>query len=125
MPIVEARDLDASLLDGDGRRKAVDLVDVRLLHHFRELAGVSREQLDIAPLALGIDGVEGERGFPRTREPGEHHQLVPRDGSVEVLEVVLARAADHDRPAAEQSFDGFGRVLGRAERGAPANWVQP
>ena len=36
---------------------------------------------------------------------------------VDVLEVVLARAADDDRPAAEQSFDALSfDVLGRATR---------
>ena len=95
------------LLDRDRRREAVDLVDVRLLHHFEELAGIGRERLDIAPLPLGVDGVEGERGLARAREPGEHDQLVARNGEIDVLEVVLARAADHDRPAAEQSFDGL------------------
>ena len=42
------------------------MVDVRLLHHVEELARVSREQLDIAALALGIDGVEGERSICRS-----------------------------------------------------------
>ncbi len=37
------------------------MVDVRLLQHVEELAGIGRQRLDIAPLALGIDGVEGER----------------------------------------------------------------
>jgi hypothetical protein len=36
------------------------MIDVRLLHHVEELAGVGRKRLDIAALALGIDGVEGE-----------------------------------------------------------------
>ena len=85
----------------------------------QELARVGRERLDVAPLALGVDRVEGERGLARAGEAGEHDQLVARDGQVDVLEVVLARAADHDRPAAEQRFDGLsvdglGRVLGRA-----------
>jgi hypothetical protein len=51
------------LLDRDGGREAVDLVDVRLLHHLQELPRIGREAFDIAALALGIDGVEGERGF--------------------------------------------------------------
>ena len=84
------------LLDGDGRRQAVDLVDVRLLHHLQELAGIGRQALDIAALALGIDGVEGERGFAGAGQAGEHDQLVARDGDVDVLEIVLARAADGD-----------------------------
>ena len=53
------------LLDGDRRRQAVDLVDVRLLHHLQELARIGRQRFDVAPLALGVDGVEGERRFAR------------------------------------------------------------
>ena len=49
------------LLDGDRRREPVDLVDVRLAHHLQELARVGRERLDVAPLPLGVDRVEGER----------------------------------------------------------------
>ena len=36
------------------------MLDVRLLHHLQELAGVGGQALDVAPLPLGIDGVEGE-----------------------------------------------------------------
>ena len=84
------------LLDRDGGGEAVDLVDVRLLHHLQELAGVGGQQFHVAALAFGIDGVEGERGFARAREPGEHHQLVARDLEIDVLEIVLAGAADRD-----------------------------
>ena len=85
------------LLDRDRRRQAVDLVDIRLLHHLEELARIGRERLDIAPLALGIDGVEGERGFAGAGQAGEHHELVAGNLDVDVLEIVFARAADRDR----------------------------
>ena len=88
------------LLDRDRGREAVDLVDVRLLHHLEELARIGREALDVAALALGIDRVEGERGLARAGQAGEHHQLVARDLHVDVLEIVLARAADRDHAAA-------------------------
>ena len=97
------------LLDGDRRRQAVDLVDVRLLHHLQELARVSRQRLDVAALALGVDRVEGERRFARARQAGEDHQLVARNRQVDVLEIVLARPVHGDRPAAEQLFDRLGR----------------
>ena len=87
------------LLDGDGGGEAVDLVDVRLLHHFQKLPRVSRQALDIAALALGIDGVEGERGFAGAGQAGEHHQPVARNIEVDILEVMLARAADRNHPA--------------------------
>ena len=93
------------LLDGDGRRQAVDLVDVRLLHHFKELPGVGGEALHIAALAFGIDGVERQRGFARAGKAGEHHQLVARNGDVDVLEVVLARPADGDHAGIGTAVD--------------------
>ncbi len=88
------------LLDGNGGRQPVDLVDVGLLHHLQELARIGRERFDVTALAFGIDGVEGERGLSGARQAGEHDQLVARDLEVDVLEVVLARAANGDRARA-------------------------
>ncbi len=84
------------LLDRDGRRQAVDLVDVRLLHHLQELARIGRQALDIAALAFGIDRVEGERRLAGAGQAGDHDQAVARQVEVDVLEIVLARAADRD-----------------------------
>ena len=55
------------LVDGDGRRDAVDAVDLRLVHAVEELARVGREGLDVAALALGVERVEGQRGLARAR----------------------------------------------------------
>ncbi len=84
------------LLDRDRRRQALDRIDVGLLHELEELPGIGRQALDIAALALGIDGVESERRLARARQPGDHHQAVARHVDVDVLEVVLARAANPD-----------------------------
>ena len=51
------------LLDGNGRRQAVDQVHVRLLDALQELPGIGGKRLDVAALAFRIDGVKGERGF--------------------------------------------------------------
>ncbi len=48
------------LLDRDRRSQAVDQVHVGLLDALQELAGISRERLDVAALPLGVDGVEGQ-----------------------------------------------------------------
>ena len=90
------------LLDGDRRRQPVDLVDIGLLHHLQELARIGREAFDVAALPLGIDRVEGERRLARARQAREHDEPVARDFEIDVLEIVLARTADRDDPAAVQ-----------------------
>ena len=82
------------LVDRDRRRQALDDVDVGLVHLPEELAGVRRQRLDVAALALGVDRVEGQARLARAGQPGEHDQLVARQLDVDVLEVVLAGAAD-------------------------------
>ena len=94
------------LLDRDGRRQAVDQVDVRLLHLLEELAGVGGQRFDIAPLALGVDRVEGERGLARPRQAGNDDQPVTREVDVDILEVVDARAA-HRNPVVRHREDGY------------------
>ncbi len=111
------------LVDRHRGRQALDEVDVRLVHLTQELPGVRRQRLDVAPLPLGEDGVEGQRGLPGARQAGEHDQRIARQVQVHVPEVVFPGASD------EQSFshDGHRRrpvgqspgppVPGRARRG--------
>ncbi len=84
------------LLDGDRGREALDRIHVGLVHHGEELARVRRQRLDVAALALGVQGVEGERGLARARQARDHDQPVARDVEVEVAQVVRARPADPD-----------------------------
>ena len=84
------------LLDRDRRREPLDVVDLGLLQLAEELAGIGREALDIAPLPLGIERVEGQRRLARAAQAGDDRQPVPRDADVDVLEIVLARALDQD-----------------------------
>ena len=86
----------ALLVDGYGGAEALDVVDIGLLHAAEELSGVGGEGLDVAALALGVDGVEGEGALARSREAGDNHELVTGDGDVDVLEVMLAGAFYED-----------------------------
>ena len=43
--------------------QAVNGVDVGALHLVEKLPGIGGERLDVAPLALGVNRVERERGF--------------------------------------------------------------
>src|SRR6185295_19051830 len=45
----------------NGRRDPADLVDFRFFDSFEKLPRVGGQGFDIPPLALGINGVEGER----------------------------------------------------------------
>ena len=85
------------LVDRDGRRQPLDEVDVGLVHLPEELAGVGRQRLDVAALALGVDRVEGQRRLARARQPGEDDELVAGQLDADVLQVVLAGAPDDQR----------------------------
>ena len=53
------------LVDGDRRGDALDPVHLRLVHAIEELPCVGREGLDVAALALRVNGVEHQRGLAR------------------------------------------------------------
>ena len=84
------------LLDRDRGAEPVDMLDIGLLHHLEELARVGAQALDVAPLPLGIDGIERQARLPRPGQPGDHHQPVPGNVDVDRLQVMLARPADLD-----------------------------
>ncbi len=84
------------LLDGDGRTEALDGVDVGALDLVEELARIGGERLDVAALALGVDGVEGERALAGAGEAGDHRERVAGDAHVDVAQVMLARPAHRD-----------------------------
>ena len=84
----------ALLVDGYGRGEALDVIDVGLVHPSQELAGVGRQGLHVAPLPLGVDGVEGQRALAGAGNAGDDHQLVAGHGDLDVLEIVLPRALD-------------------------------
>ena len=87
------------LVDGDGRRNAVDAVHRGLVHAIEELARVRRERFDVTPLALGVQRVEHQRRLARAGHARHHHEFLQRNIEVEILQIVLTRAAHDDRRA--------------------------
>ncbi|OPY07668.1 MAG: hypothetical protein A4E67_01172 [Syntrophaceae bacterium PtaB.Bin038] len=86
----------AALLDRDGGGEPLDGFHLGLVHLADELAGVGRQRLDVAPLPLGVDRVEGQRGFARPAHAGDDDEAVPGDVEADVPEVVLRRTLDAD-----------------------------
>ena len=101
------------LLDADGRRQALDDIDIGFVHQLQELPRIGGKALDVTPLAFGIQRVEGQAGLARARQPGDHHQRVPGDVQVDVLQVVRARTADADGGRFEGQVGGHGLVRGQ------------
>ena len=94
------------LVDRDGRRQALDEVDVGLVHLAEELAGVGRQRLDVAALALGVDRVERQRRLARPRQAGEDDQPVPRELERDVAQVVLTGTTDDELIATGTAYRG-------------------
>ena len=84
------------LVDGYRRRKAVNGIQIGLVHLPQELARIAGERLNVAALALGINGVKREARLARAREAGDDDELVARDRDIDILQVVLARPANAD-----------------------------
>jgi hypothetical protein len=84
------------LFDGNRRRETFDGVDIRFFHLIEELARIGGERLHVTTLPFSKKGVEGQRGFARPGNTGDHHQAVTGYCDIDVGEIVLARAANDD-----------------------------
>jgi hypothetical protein len=63
---------------------------------FADEAGDHAQRLQVLPLALPVESVEGEGGLAGAGQAGQDDQLVLRQGEGDVLEVVQACAGDAD-----------------------------
>ena len=84
------------MINGDGWAEAGDSVDVRFIRDAEEHAGVRAKRLDIAALALRVNGIKSLAGLAGAGEASQDYELVARNVNIDVFEVVLARAADFD-----------------------------
>jgi hypothetical protein len=99
------------LVDRDRRWNALDPVHLRLVHALQELARVRREGLHVAALAFGIEGIEHQRRLAGAGHAGHDQQFIQRKIEIELLEVILARAAD-----ADDVVYGLGHGCGAGDR---------
>jgi len=85
-----------ALLDGHRGRDAGHAVHLGAVHDLQVLADVVRQALEVAPLPLGEEDVEGERRFARAAHARDDDQPVPGDLDRQVLQVVLPSPPDLD-----------------------------
>jgi len=84
------------LTDGNGRAQALDGIDFRRIQALQKLTRPCRQRFQIPPLAFGEECVESEGGFSGPAYAGNHDELVAGKGNIDVLEIVLASAANDD-----------------------------
>src|SRR5215210_4517663 len=84
------------LFYGNRRGEPFDRVDIWLLHEAEELARVGGQRLDVAALALGVNGVESQRGFAGAGEAGNDGKPIAGNRDVDVAEVMLSRPANDE-----------------------------
>jgi len=82
-----------ALLNGDGRRDALNAIRLGFVHAVQELARVGGKRLDIAALALGEERLECQGAFARAAEARDSDQFAGRQVQIKVAEVVLPDAA--------------------------------
>ena len=60
------------------------------------MLSVGGESVHVAPLTLGIDGVEGKRGLSAPAEAGDNHELSSGNIQTDILEIVSLGSPDLD-----------------------------
>ena len=76
------------------RAQSRDAFHFRLAENADELLGIGRKGVHIPSLAFCIYGVKSQRGLSAAAQPGDDHELVPRDVYGYILEIVRFRTPD-------------------------------
>ena len=82
------------LVNRNGWRHAFNTIDLGAVHAIEELSRIGAESFDIPALTFGIERVKHQARFTRTTGAGDHGELTGVKVEVEVLQVVLASAAN-------------------------------
>jgi hypothetical protein len=82
--------MTAGLLQGNRRWKPGDVPHPGRSDLIHQPACVRGDGLEEPPLRFGVDGAEGQRRLPRSRDPGERDDAVPGNEHIDVGEVVFS-----------------------------------
>ncbi|SQA72392.1 Uncharacterised protein [Burkholderia mallei] len=87
------------LVDRDRGRHAVDALHLRAVHPVEKLPRIRAEGLDVAPLALRVQGVEHEARLAGARRAGDDRHFAGAQVEIDMLEIVLTCSANADQIA--------------------------
>ena len=82
------------LVNGDGRREAVDIIHIGFIHLTKKHSGIGAQAFHITSLPFGIDRIEGKTGFAAAGKAGDNDQFIPGNGKIDILQIVLSGAFD-------------------------------
>ena len=74
-------------------RQTIDGIHFGDAHLVEQTPGIRRDGFQIAPLRFRVKRAECERRFAGAGHAGEYDQGIARDVEIDVLEIVLTRAA--------------------------------
>ena len=97
------------LFNRDRRRQTSNRVVSGLFHLAKKLPRIRGQALDVTPLPLSVEGVEGQGRLSRAGDAGHDDELLLRDVDVDRLEIMFRRAADLD---VIEFSGGSGRATG-------------
>ena len=61
------------------------MIDIGLIHFIQKLTSIGRKRFNIAALSLSKDSVKSQATLARTREAGDHHQLISRNYHINIF----------------------------------------
>ena len=77
------------LFNGNGRPDVNQLIYIGTVQAFHEHSRVRGQGFHVAPLALGVKRVEGQRGFPRPGHARDNRDGIVRYADGDVTKVIL------------------------------------
>lgn len=102
-----------ALLDGDRGIESLDGIDIGSFELGEELAGVNGEGFDVTALTFGVEGIEGEGGFPGAGRAGDDGEFSLGDCDRKVFEMMLAGTTDEDFVHLDRSLSAWAEICNR------------
>ncbi|CDD51175.1 putative uncharacterized protein [Bacteroides sp. CAG:875] len=93
------------LLDGNHRTQSRNLIHIRTFHSPQEITGIRRKGLDVTPLPLHKQRVEGQGRFATSTQSGYHRQTITGNFYIYIFQIV------HTGSLYTNRFSSFSHII--------------